>query len=65
MESISEGNSIIPSIPDINDTSAALLGIALGNENIVPLSIFIDTNIAMSMSAFVPETPDMQSEMIN
>ncbi|KAJ5943994.1 hypothetical protein N7516_004162 [Penicillium verrucosum] len=63
MESISEGNSIIPSIPDINDTSAALLGIALGNENIVPLSIFIDTNTAMS--AFVPETPDMQSEMIH
>ncbi|KOS37866.1 hypothetical protein ACN38_g11318 [Penicillium nordicum] len=51
MESISEGNSIIPSIPDINDTSAALLGIALGNENIVPLSIFIDTNIAISFNS--------------
>jgi len=109
MESISQGNSIVPSIPDINDTSvamqcfapeaeglrrmsnfgcvntpglqsslrqvnpwalndtsAALLGIALGNENNVPLSIFNDTNIAMS--AFVSETPDMQrylAAMIN
>lgn len=49
-----------------NDTSAALLGIAPGNENTMPLSGFNDTNIAMS--AFVPETLDMQryfAEMVN
>lgn len=49
-----------------NDTSAALLRIAPGNESTVPLTGFNDTNIAMS--AFVPETLDMQryfAEMIN